>query len=399
VVPATAEIGEASISINLSLSAALAVSGDAYIVSNTVVLLGAAGMSFGGNLSFSIDCDSYTGSITFNQGAGDFTFASGIAFRLPAVVVNNAGVTSFALTGGLNCKAFTLTAGKFSDGGNDVDVAGSIIITAGTPTTTGAWTQSATGNVYWPDSTNPCSHLSLASAAGIVSTITNPCYVKKVTLGAGSVLQTGTRTLQLRNPTAANFFVQDAANVLTITGLQFFVGSDLTVASNVNASGVTNGLTIINSGVANILTLSGTLNLGAKKLAVYGAAAVRQTVTLSGNLTAGAVQLGHTTAGYLTTLNLGAGRHKIASLAMGAADEAAGAIVLNFGTSVVELSGTLEGASGTGVITALNTSAVVVGGTINNLDLTGQTALIHIGAPGTGNTNVIEMAPPTIAED
>ncbi len=54
-------------------------------------------------------------------------------------------------------------------------------------------------------------------------------------------------------------------------------------------------------------------------------------------------------------------------------------------------SGTIDGTGGT----FTNTSAVVIGGTVNNCDLTGQTALLHLwpAAAGTGNTNVSELSP------
>lgn len=62
-----------------------------------------------------------------------------------------------------------------------------------------------------------------------------------------------------------------------------------------------------------------------------------------------------------------------------------------FGRGVIYATGTLDGMPGSHT----NTSAVVIGGTVNNCDLTGQTALLHLypAAAGTDNTNVTEISP------
>ncbi|MBE3087622.1 MAG: hypothetical protein IMZ71_00660 [Chloroflexi bacterium] len=65
---------------------------------------------------------------------------------------------------------------------------------------------------------------------------------------------------------------------------------------------------------------------------------------------------------------------------------------LAFGAGSFNNSGILDGASGA----STNTSAVVIGGTVNNVDLTGQTALLHLypaAASAGGNVNVTELSP------
>ena len=67
------------------------------------------------------------------------------------------------------------------------------------------------------------------------------------------------------------------------------------------------------------------------------------------------------------------------------------ASAINFGRATVALTGTLDGTG----MTPTNTGAVIVGGTVDDVNAGATTALLHLwpAATGTGNTNVTELSP------
>ena len=104
-------------------------------------------------------------------------------------IVNNSGVTSLTNLGVFASDTFTLTAGKYTDGGYAHNIGGSISIanSSNMLTSTSLWTQTETGNVSNPDVTNVIKQLSVA-ATGKTSTFTAITVIEKLIVGQGSLM-------------------------------------------------------------------------------------------------------------------------------------------------------------------------------------------------------------------
>lgn len=75
------------------------------------------------------------------------------------------------------------------------------------------------------------------------------------------------------------------------------------------------------------------------------------------------------------------------ALTIGDLSGTGGTFALDSGALVI--SGTFDGDN----ITFTNTAGIANGGTMDNVDLTGEVPLLHFGAPGSGNTNVLNPSP------
>lgn len=280
-----------------------------------------------------------------------------------------------------------LNAGTLADAGYDLSVDGDVEwgAAAGVYTATGAMILIGDGNLTWNETTYRINHL--VQADGVATTLTGEVKVTKVTLGNGSF--TGAQTLRII-PAANDFFVQDAAHTLDIDSLII-----VTVASYSNGAIYGSSLATLCriEGSDDTITFTGDVDIGTAELQIYGTSAGElATVDMTDfGLTAGDVTIGEAAANDKGgSLDLGGGNHKISGTLKGGDAANAANNHLNFGTGRTELAGLIDGDL---IDNMLNTSGVVVGGTINNVDLTGQTPLLHLypAVAGSGNTNVTEL--------
>lgn len=332
------------------------------------------------------------GSLTFDAAAGNPTITTN-EVRLPAITVDNAGVTTFALQDDLECDGFTLTDGKFDANGNDVTAHGHLIITAGTLAGTGSkWTQAASGNVVNATSGNKFTHLELASTAGVTSTLTGDIYAIEATLGPGTT--TGAHTLYFY-PTGNDQWHQHADATFSISRLMMALYIGNCEVGAIDVSGCSSGGGVYGGGDNRTITAIGNWNSAPNKdITIWNTADAKYGKLAMGayKLTARDVILG------ANAINKGggqisfdSGRHTFRNLNIQAGGNAAEDLV-NFGTALITLTGTIDG---TGIDTQQNTSAAVIGGTTDDLDLTGQTPLLHFyrAAAGTNIVLVTELDP------
>ena len=152
--------------------------------------------------------------VTLN-GTGDVDAAASAG----DVRVNTAG-THTAISA-LTCAAFTLTAGTYDDGGLDHDVAGDISLGGGALTSTGRWTQTASGLVRNYSAAREPAKLVLGPAGG-TSTVAATVYCKSFGHGAGAVVESGSRWLLIRS--AGDDFWEEAAGAGPVTLNQIQIG-------------------------------------------------------------------------------------------------------------------------------------------------------------------------------
>ncbi len=387
-------------------------------------------LAFGANtIDVDGDCD-LAGTITASAGAalevtGYFTKLPGEP-DLPAaldielngtgfVETNNIGGGTVTVnTAGTHTQldkalwdAFTLTLGTYrgrsSSPGWGMDVAGDIIRTGGTWMNSGDVQQVAGGtgtyNVSLGDVDTPIEHLLLGST-GVKSTLTGNTYAKSVTIGAGtgSVAVDGAFSLRLRVPGASDTFNQTAASGAVECNT---IGAELTSANisiiYLNASETISGIVIYSRSGTRTVTMTGEWDAGSKGLHIMGSAgvAVAKLDCAGQALTCGAITLGASGATDRSgQIDFGEGIIDMASLAVGGDANADTAIA--FASAYIKLSGTFNGnQGGTNPPTNTNTKGVVVGGVVTELDLTGETALLHLwpSSGGANLTNVTELSP------
>lgn len=279
-----------------------------------------------------------------------------------------------------------LNGGTLADGGNELSMAGDFVYASGTYTSTGAVRLTASANLAWFSSSQKINHL--VQDDGVTTTFTGTVKVKKATLGTGVI--TGVQQFNIL-PAANDFLIQDSAHTL---GCNQLLISILTNLSNgaINGSSLTSKLTLVASN--DTLMLTGGLDLGTVALELYGDANTRQaTIDMASSpLTVGNITLGDTAiADKRGNLDLGTGFHAISGAVVGgnAANQVNNSF--DFALSQTRLTGSINGAL---IDNFTNTSAIVLGGDIDNVDLTGQTPLLHIyyNSTGAGNTNVTEIA-------
>ena len=165
-------------------------------------------------------------------------------------------------------------------------------------------------------------------------------------------------------------------------------GADISIgANNPNAR-------FFSYGLDYSITMDGNLNLGTGDLAIehFNTAGKTTTVDMAAyNLICADIKLGSNSVdAYHGAIDFGTGTHQIASLAVQGTNKAC---AVDFGSAYITLTGTLAGAS----IAETNTGGVVVGGTVNDVDVSGSSPLLHLypATAGTGNTDVTEISPPT----
>lgn len=386
-------------------------SGDCTLDEDTAALASLATVNYSGTLDLNgwdIDVDGpvITGGTTVAT-AGDKLYVSGSAdlfADLPSeltlvmdgtgnldlngntggdIEINTAGTVTAVILQAWD--SFTLTGGTYVDEGFDHNIAGSIMMDAAEGfVSTGTWTMTADGNIINTTFNRQFNELSIAE--GVTATLTNTTYVKKFTGAGRAILQQIFAYL----PPAAPF---DSTGAHTADMAVRIDGS-----RDLGGISTTGGLVLF----ANddyIFTATSTVGAGAVSLSSASDNKVSTLDMADHNLTCGAITLG--SAPLRTgSIDFGSGAHSIGGIIANDSnndDEN----LCNFATSNIALSGTIDGENvqvSSDTIAFTNTSGVVVGGTITDVDLSGEAALhAFTSVNGGGNTNVLFSA--VTAED
>jgi hypothetical protein len=341
-------------------------------------------------------------TMTFNATTGTPTFTSGGA-TMPNIVVNNSGVTTFTLADALTCGTLTITAGRLDSSTRAVTntgftltngtltgsgawaINGNLIYTSGTNSHTGIWTQSGTANLSWNTGTQLI--ISYVAASGAAITLTNTTYVQKANVPADAAVSVGNKTFTIYGPLATAGISLLGTWTSTSPGSVTISAFRAAISNSGSISIGTVPLIITNSN-GGVWTQSGAISCGTFNL--YAGSGVT-TLTMSNNLSAGAITLGTTAASnYSGVLNLGSGTHAIASIVRGNAANLADAI--NLGGSNTSVSGNLNftgiaATQGTSTVT-LTGSSQTIGGTANFYNLTAITPDQVIIFPQTATTTI-----------
>lgn len=268
--------------IEIVLSETLTVGGD---VAVTGQIQGEGSIIIGGSASGNIFTE---GGLTFTGAAGGALTWDGAAFTNVPVTINNAAAGSFTLSATATTGDFILTAGKFTDGGNAVNVNGDLIRNGGTLTSTGTWTQTADGNVAWDDFASTFNKLVLGSA-GVTSTLTATVRCSTFEHGSGTVDLAG--RILLIHPEGNNFWIAGTGPITTSGGS--VIVSAITGGAFTNADKITLGAPIkFVTPKTKSYSLTLGLDCGANMLtASSNAAAGFSTLFLPGGLKCGPIVL------------------------------------------------------------------------------------------------------------
>ena len=298
----------------------------------------------------------------------------------------------------LSLGSFTGTSGAFDDNDKTITVRGGCEVNTSTNFTlssSGIWDQVESGNLKNPSSANAFRHLKTAYV-GKTNTLTGNCYAKEWTLGAGTINSSTTAKVLVSAPSDDPWH-QDADSIVDCDGIYFYgISADFNVGF-VRGDNVDSRVLLFSTAYADItVTLTDRWYLGSQKLSVEGYRdGYSCKLACEGHqLVCGDISLGYDGADKGGgKLDLGSGRHRITGTVKKPANSNAEESEIDFGSANVELEGgTIDGS---GITLFSNTSGVVIGGTINNVNLSGKTALEHYFAEtaGSGNTNVNEVDP------
>lgn len=296
----------------------------------------------------------------------------------------------------VECGTFDTTGygGTISDDTNSViTVNGDILIVDGTLTSHVAakWVQAATGNIVNATAANVFGILEIGGA-GITTTLTGAVYTKRAILGAGTV--TGAAHTLYLLPPGNDKWNQDSDGSLAVGSLVIYLPGNYEIGA-IDFSGLANDLTIYGYTVDRIATVTGDWYGAGKDIKIYNSTDTKYTKLSMGanSLTCRDVLLGATAGSDGGgQIYFGTGHHKFRNMNIQAGGDAAEDLA-DFESCNIQLSGTIDC---TGIDTLQNTGGVVIGGTIDETDLTGQTALLHLypAAAGTNITEVTEISPP-----
>lgn len=310
---------------------------------------------------------------------------------LGAITVEIASASTITQQDAITCNSFSQTTSASNWNGNSkaMTVTGAaphIIISAGS--TTGMLvTQDGSGNLQVAGGGSAIDSLTCAVGAADTCTATDTIWLHRITLGKGTFNKNSRTLIVLAGGGSDDFFAQDADNTFTSTGgrVEFEYLDDL---SN-GAITIPSELRILMNH-SNTLTMTGDIDLTASALVVRSQrTGYKGTLDLNGNdLTCGAITLGDSgNADREGTLLLDSGSHTIASIARANASDAENAV--NFGSSIITLTGTING---TGLVFT-NTSGKVYGGTVQAINAS-ATAFLQAwrSADGGSNQNVKFMS-------
>lgn len=328
-------------------------------------------------------------------GSGGAADGGGIGAAEDAILDANSGnldVTAYVVCGSFNTTGYTGTvdAGAGGGGAGGISVAGDLLIVDGTLTQNGVWSQTASGNIRNATAGNAFGHIKLAMGVGVTSTLTGAIQALEVTLGPGTT--TGAAQSLLFRPTGDDKWHQTpgASGAFTINNVTW-AGAGSGTMGPFDFSGLNGVVTLYPGTTDNTITAIGNWVGGSVDLKIYNVTDTKYTKLAMGayGLTCGDVLLGGAAiskgGGQFAA---GTGQHKVRNINVQAVGDAAEDL-LDFGNATLYVTGTIEGA---GIDTFQNTGGVVIGGTVDNVDLTGQGELLHINpVAGAGNTNVRQV--------
>jgi len=319
-------------------------------------------------VKFGADLSGWTGKLLVDGADAQSLKTNGVS--MPAIEINKGGGTCTAQDAVTvhDADGFLLAAGTYDDGGNAHNIAGDIISTGGTRTSTAKWTMTADGNL----SIGLRVISEFANDVGVTTTITGYSRVKKLSIAG---MLSGTQIIEV-NDGPANWLAGSTGTLscpMMIRITSNSPGADITLGDKDLRIFSTSTHTIALAGV----------DLGTGDLWIYGdGAGDSMTVTLSGPLTCRDIILGDSNSNGLGALTLG-NTATIRSVAEGGGG---GANTINLASCAITQTGTFDGTN----ITPTNTAAQFIGGTIANLDASGTATINALSGvtDGGGNVNV-----------
>ena len=384
-------LGCASLTVNVSKTLTVPGAGE--------LTTGVGGVTVNGTLAGTgvlINAGPWTfGAAATSTFTGTLLFAGTSAYNLDGqgknignvIIDNDATLTAISAVKAITF--VTVSASYYADGGFAHEITGATLTIHATTTTfasTGTWTPSGTCAVVCAAEGRPFGVLNVPT--GATTTIGANVYCKKFTGNGTLAAANAAYRLWLMPAAAANWWGFTGTCTCRV-GVYLANASMPAPGSAISCVGLE--VSLISAGSAT-WTPGVNINAGAGVLQIesHNAGGVMTLAMGAYNLTCGQVKLGHSSYGAddkAGVLDLGSGNHVITgNIARAIAQDVSSGIL--FGTSTTTLSGTLDG---TGLV-CTNTSAIVIGGTINALTV--DPALLHVAyaAAGTGNTTVTEYA-------
>jgi len=290
------------------------------------------------------------------------------------------------------------TSIAINDGGHSVTVNGNILIanTASRLTSTGIWTQGASGNISNPQSGNYFKQLIIAGS-GVITTMTGNVWIGLI---GGGILTMGPGTFNGAGQTL--YFYTATNDALTVNNLN--MGSNLgafyfTPSANITQKAFTLpnnfGSVVINLNTIRNLTATGDFNLGNNFLTISNSS-VTGTPTnyldmASSALTSGLIQIG--TSNTNSYIKFGS---SLLHSVNGIQRQGTGtANIIDMGGSTITSSGNINFTginvtSGTSTLVMTGTSSLTSAGqTLNNLTHSSSGALTLIDNPTIGGNFII----------
>ena len=300
-------------------------------------------------------------SLTCNSAAGGILY---VTKSSGTVTAQDAGLwDQFRLTGGAS----------YNDGGYDHTIAGTLVLSAGSVTSSGKWTMSGSGSVGITSSSRRL-HLELGD--GVTATTSGDVYLKKFSSATADCTMMGTNRLL--------FHVAPA-------GWWDFTGTcsvDVWASYTNTAPG---GDIVLNdkmfyyyssSGSDYLLSLDADINTGTGTVRVASTGGGKQTIKLNGQrIDCGDIEIGYST--YLGVLDCDEGEIHAQGISNAGSN---GSCELHLDAATVHLTSTLDGSN----LVVTNDNAEIHGGTVQNVDLSGSNPLDarHSVTDGGSNQNV-----------
>ena len=357
--------------------------GDAIDVGSTPLSYLAGTITGAGNLTCAgglqvyagTDLSAWTGGITFDQAAGDFTLTSN-GVTLPAITVDDAA-TTFAMADALACAGFTMAAGVFDDAGHDVSLGGALAISGGTLTSTGTWTMTASADATC---NGPLSEF--AVAPGVTANLTGILRTARFTAAADSVVTDAAGAGYIYFVAAASGWWHAACRVGASVRLY-------NVTSTPGSAILLDDTYLrIDGNADTAITLDADIDLGAGDLLFYAANGRLHTLSLAGHgLVAGDAVLGRTGQTGGGVLNCGSGAVHLDTVAAGDACNVGNALALD--TARIAATGTIDGEH----IAVTSDGARVLSGALANVDVGYGDRIVAWGREATACGAGVEQAP------
>ncbi len=292
-------------------------------------------------------------TVTLN---GTGNVSANVAGNRPDLVINTAG-THTAIDAAF-WDTFTMTAGGTYNPNTQVHtIAGNMTWTAGAVTVTGSWIMSASGTLTWSDWTNRLNSFHVNT--GVTCTIGTTVKMKKLTTDAGSALSGVGEVFQIDTPGANDMIDIQGTNTAKILLYE-------STAARSNSGKIVAGTFRFYCVDSKALTQTGVVEVD--NLEVYSntnGSVATTNLNITGNAL-GAVTLGDTATTKGGKLDLGNGGY--ASTMTSLVKAGTGTCTLDFGDSIITLSGTINGTDIT-CTTNNDNYTIVRGGTISNVTI------------------------------